>query len=720
MDEIKSFISQYSESLPKKIRRRSSLILLKGENFDLWLKSILIAIRQCKYREAIRIIESKKNLFYHYNNSWKYEIYEIHCILKIIKKKLFKYPKEILNNNPHQNKSILFWFNQVFYILEILILNLRPDINKNKNLNEEENINRIEYIVQAHLKTLYYLCLYSKLIGEIPQLCTYFAMTERFKSYILYTRQPKTLHLLQKILLLRANILIQNLDFENCLKYQKLSMDICFREFFLLVDFDTGLNIDHLSCSKKNKNYIYKNIINMTLAFYLRGVCFEIYGNLNKSIEAYKQSRWLCDKFLQLNQPEFYIFINNIEKRAFIYFYIINDINEEIKNIKDEKIEKEKIKRKKIELAGIEEKQNEEILKKISSGQSTVNFGNLENVLENIGNHQLKDLENEKHLLGKSKKSKFILSTMTMINNLLSEDFNDILYNMKKIEINKMDKKIKSSIHRRLEDIENNKSHIIKNKSLIPNLTSRNSNLSPNNKSKFIIKIKSPSNSPLNKKKDYLFKSFENKKDKSLIKKKLNKIKHLNWSLSKNCIEKKLYLENLSRKEIDFHKKNLYAKRFEIDPDVGTFDKKKINNNAENNFNLKLIFAQFQARQKTKLKSIIKENLLNNKISKLHFSNQKLNYEPLTPTLRESSRSKMSFSSQSFILNLKNNKSQIKVDKQSINSSNFDIIKQLNKETENINKSIAVKNKLYKSCSAVSIKPKDKMFHKNYKRLKKK
>ena len=154
MDEIKSFISQYSESLPKKIRRRSSLILLKGENFDLWLKSILIAIRQCKYREAIKLIESKKNLFYHYNNSWKYEIYEIHCILKIIKKKLFKYPKEILNNNPHQNKSILFWFNQVFYILEILILNLRPDINKNKNLNEEENINRIEYIVQAHLKTL--------------------------------------------------------------------------------------------------------------------------------------------------------------------------------------------------------------------------------------------------------------------------------------------------------------------------------------------------------------------------------------------------------------------------------------------------------------------------------------------------------------------------------------------------------------------------------------
>ena len=709
MDEIKSFISQYSVALPKKMRRRSSLILLKGENFDLWLKSILIAIRQCKYREAIRIIESKKNLFYHYNNSWKYEIYEIYCMLKIIKKKLIKYPKEILNNNPHQSRSILFWFNQIFYILEILTLNLRPDINKDKDLNDEININRIEYIVQIHLKTLYYLCLYSKLIGEIPQLCTYFAMTERFMSYILYTRQPKTLHIFQKILLLRANLLIKNLDFENSLKYQKLSMDICFREFFLLVDFDAGLNIDSLSCSKKNKNYIYKNIINMILTFYLRGVLFEIYGNLTKSIEAYKQSRWLSDKFLKTNQPEFNLFINNIEKRAFIYFYIINDINEEIKSIKNDKIEKENQKRTKIELAGIEEKKNEEILKKISSGQSIVNFGNLENILENIGNHQLKDLENEKHLLGKSKKSKFILSTMTMINNLLSEDFNDILYNMKKIEINKMDKRIKSSIHRRLEDIENNKTHIIKNKYFIPNLTSRNSTLSPNIKSKFIVKIKSPSNTPLNKKKKDLLKSFENKKDKSLINYKINKFKNLNWSLSKNCIEKKKYLENLSRKEIDFHKKNLYAKRFEIDPDVGTFDKKLINNNAEYNFNLKLILAQYQMRQKAKLKSIIKDDLLNHKNLKLHFSNSKINFEPLTPTVRVKSKSKLT--SQSF-LNLNKNENKIKVDKQTINSSNIDIIKQLNKETEAINKSIAVKSKLYKSCSAITIKPKDKILHK--------
>ena len=47
-------------------------------------------------------------------------------------------------------------------------------------------------------------------------------------------------------------------------------------------------------------------------------------------------------------------------------------------------------------------------------------------------------------------------------------------------------------------------------------------------------------------------------------------------------------------------------------------------------------------------------------------------------------------------------------DKTKINSSNFDIIKQLNKETFDISKIIEEKNKLYKSYSSQLIKPKDK------------
>ena len=348
MDEIKKFINQHSITFPKRLSRRISLAILKTEDYDIFLKKLMYLMSQCKYREALRIIESKKNFYYNFNDSWKYQILESNCILKIIRKKLYKYQKEISNNNQHQNYSLLFWFNQVFFILEKLTLNLRTDLDKTINLNEEININRIEYIVQVHLSLIYYLCLYSKLIGQIPQLCSYFAITERIMNYISFIRQAKTLSILQKILLLRANLLIENLDFEKSLIYQKLSIDICFREFFLLVDFDSGLNSDYLGRNKKNKKYIYDNIINMVLCFYLRGVCFEFFGNISKSIEAYKQSRWLCVKFLNKNQPEFTYFMENVEKNAFIYYYIMEDIKKEIKIIQKEKVEKEKEKKKKM------------------------------------------------------------------------------------------------------------------------------------------------------------------------------------------------------------------------------------------------------------------------------------------------------------------------------------------------------------------------------------
>ena len=704
MDEIKKFINQHSITFPKRLSRRISLAILKTEDYDIFLKKLMYLMSQCKYREALRIIESKKNFYYNFNDSWKYQILESNCILKIIRKKLYKYQKEISNNNQHQNYSLLFWFNQVFFILEKLTLNLRTDLDKTINLNEEININRIEYIVQAHLSLIYYLCLYSKLIGQIPQLCSYFAITERIMNYISFIRQAKTLSILQKILLLRANLLIENLDFEKSLIYQKLSIDICFREFFLLVDFDSGLNSYNLPGNKKYKEYIFQNIINMVLCFYLRGVCFEFFGNITKSIEAYKQSRWISVKFLKDNQSEFTCFMKNIEKRAFIYFYIMEDIKNEIELIRNEKIEKEKEKLKKVEL---EEKEKEEVLKKISSGQSLNNFGNLEHILSNIGTTNIREIESDKYNLGKSKKSKFILSTMSMLNNLLSYKFNDILQNMEKIEISKMDKNIEKKIHKRLEQLECNK----------------NSNLNKqfslkNYKSKSLLKLKSPQ---FTKKRFIYFKSSNNNtqsnstknynsnnkncnnnsREKSNIikrrflkgEKKFNSFILNSSNFSKKLIEKKNFLEKYSKKEIEFHKQNLFAKKFEIDPEIEEFNKQKVNYDAEKNFNLKLILAQYQNHQKRKLKSMLKDNILNNPndYQKLMLKSTNINDRKIFLTS----------------LNPQKNDS---CDKTKINSSNFDIIKQLNRETFDISKIIEEKNKLFKSCSVQTMKPKNKKF----------
>ena len=703
MDEIKLFIQKQINSTKQSNKINSPDLNSGNNNYETWLKTIKSSMRGCKYREAIKKIELKKKIYSKLNDSWKYQILEIKCILKIIRKKLSKYSQEIINENHKQNHSIKFWFNEVFYILEYLTIKIRPDINNNINIDEEKNLNIIEYIVQAHLNTLYTLCLYSKIIDEIPQLCTYFAMTDRLFSYINFTRNPKTLTLFQKILLLRANLYIENRDFENSLKYQKISMDVCFREFFLLVDFDYGINSKNISLNDRNKNFIFTNIINMCLCFYLRGICFELLGSINLSIESYKQCRWLCDKFLYKIQPEFTFFIKKIEKRTIIYYKIFCDIKKTLKKVKDEL---EKIKEN--ELINLQFKEHEEFLTKIANGQSINNFGNLENILEKIGHLQLKDIEIEKYNLGKSRKSKFILSTISIINNLLSDDFTDVLQSMKKIEINKMDKTTKKSIYKKIEYLKNNK----RSKSCVE-LKSPNKRIispfklkSPNFTRKGILYLKCDSKGINNIINNSNHNNISNNKNKTINHKIQNKRNHysINYNLSKSHLEKKKYLENLSRKEIDFHKKNLYAKRFEIDPDVEIFNRKKVNIDAEKSFNYKLLLAKFQINKKSNLKDMIKNNLINTRHFNGANSRKRIYYQPLTPSLKQVRKSKrLSLTSQSFISNSEIKLKTIKVDKDSINSGNINIIKQLNKETYNINKTIEEKNKLYKSCSANSI-----------------
>ena len=91
MDEIKTFITQQITVFKKKSLRRNSIgITLSIKNFNDWINTIKNLMKTCKYREAIKQIEEKKNIFCNLKDSWKYEILEIECILKIIKKKIIK------------------------------------------------------------------------------------------------------------------------------------------------------------------------------------------------------------------------------------------------------------------------------------------------------------------------------------------------------------------------------------------------------------------------------------------------------------------------------------------------------------------------------------------------------------------------------------------------------------------------------------------------------
>jgi hypothetical protein len=284
---------------------------------------------------------------------------------------------------------------------------------------------------------------------------------------------------------------------------------------------------------------------------------------------------------------------------------------------------------------------------------------------------------------------------------------------MKKIEINKMDKTTKKSIYKKIEYLKNN-NRSKSNVELKSTKNSLNNKIisclklkTPNFARKGILYLKSDSKNKYKKNNKYNINNLGNNNNNKTINHKLQNKRNyfiINYNLSKSHLEKKKYLENLSQKEIDFHKKNLYAKRFEIDPDVETFNRKKVNIDAEKSFNYKLLLAKYQINKKSNLNDKIKSNLINTKNSIGNHSMKNIYYHSLTPSLNQIRKSKrLSITSQSFISNYEPKLKNINVDKDTINSGNINIIKQLNKETYNINKTIEEKNKLYKSCSANSI-----------------
>ena len=61
MDEIKLFIQKQIKSSNHSNKRISIDLNSENNNYETWLKTIKSSIAACKYREAIKKIELKKN-----------------------------------------------------------------------------------------------------------------------------------------------------------------------------------------------------------------------------------------------------------------------------------------------------------------------------------------------------------------------------------------------------------------------------------------------------------------------------------------------------------------------------------------------------------------------------------------------------------------------------------------------------------------------------------
>ena len=489
MDEIKLYIISNENNNNKDNEENKNELKIKTNNeleevnyyeelkytYKVWIKDLSQLMSSCSYRKVIGEIEKTKKKFISLPKEelFKYKILELKAIFNIIKKKLNKYSVEIQRDNSRQNRAIKFWFDQSFFIFEELNNDFDPEKNKNIKIYSLDVIKPIQKIIGKYLELIHLLISFYRQTNEIILICLYLSFAERFIPFIPYLIDFKSLYIFQQLLLFRAKICLENRDYLKSLEYHNIIFKLCMRIFLIIADVYEGLdNIDDdISQKSSFTEKIYNNFVNLLLCFYLKGVTFEHIGNIIKASKSYLFCKWIYIKFLLDDNELFGIFFSKIEKTVISHIQIVNDIREIY--LKRKKFENKKIiniKIKKLKTTQLQRNINfffnrrySVILNQNQTYQNTHNkkpllFRNdrninktekLENYLDKIGEKLYKQEENRNNNLIKNfTKSSYIVSTMTMINHLLSKEFRNILFKMDKIEITKPKDEINSIINK--------------------------------------------------------------------------------------------------------------------------------------------------------------------------------------------------------------------------------------------------------------------------------
>ena len=486
MEEIKLYIISdaekedqvnYQISSENDNKNKIDINIIK-EDYKEWIKDLIILMNSCSYRRVLGEIEKRKHLFKALDifDLWKYKILKSKAIFKIIKIKLKKYKLEIKKENPLKISSIKFWFNQIFVILEELISDFIPNKDNNIDLDSFKVIKPIQTIISIYLELIFLLIqFYYQRNGGNAEICSYLSILNLFNPYLSLITDVKTIYFLQDLFLFKAKIYFQNRNYLQSIEQQNKVINLCLRIFLYVNDLDSQLY--NLSSRNNNTKDIFNNFVNYIISFYYRGVTFEHLGDIQSACQAYTQSKLIYMKYLIEDNEKFGMFLNKIYNETRLILDINNDIKIIIKKRKEN--ERKNNLRKKMRgsiihlrngyrTSTIEEKKDMYIYdknnhslinhnmhyKKIIRPQKVIRgiknkyrVEQLEKYLNHIGKNLYIEEENmNNNLINKYKKSKYILSTITMIDNLLSKDFQKILMKMDNIEITKPNEEIKNMI----------------------------------------------------------------------------------------------------------------------------------------------------------------------------------------------------------------------------------------------------------------------------------
>ena len=678
-------INLYLKKETKEYRRKSTLHLnnlidnkwiikhLK-EDYYQWLNDLKQLMTNGLCRQVLKEIEEKK---YKYElikeELWKYRLIKAKAILKIIKVKMNRHPNEIILDNSSQNIALKFWFNQIFITLEELILEFRYNLNAHMDYKSKKIIEPIQKLIEYHLEYIYYLCIFSIKTNEIIPLIAYLSIVDKFLPYIPFLSKSNLLNIFQNIILLKVKLLIENCDFLSAIENIKIVFKLCFRELFLFLNVESQINIDSLNNINDKKKSQNKTIFGfcriikkIVLGYFLRGVTCEHLGYFDDSVHAYKMCRWFSNKFIFDYSKDLFKYFRNLEKKYIIYKDIFDDIYNQfiIKNKNVGSVNNKKFIRKKhifnsyrnnrynsshLEINANKSKYKSSIRLRNSSIKSYTKKEKLEKLLKNIGKNLYKEEENRNNnIFKKFTKNSFVLSTVKMINNLLSDQFNHVLKKMEKVEITKPQDDINHLINwtiyfQRQKDFknhlinqkENKKKGRYRNNSCInfQNVNDKNFYISTNEKGqpiKILKNIAITKNDLQNNRKmgksqtvknrittlDNIFKynpllssaktnqNITNNNSKSSYKKIL-KFPLNKDVFSKSLLNKKNYLDSFYEKELNFQKKLLKLKGYDTEKVTNEYNQQQVIKSAEQDFKIIQCFAESKNTKKN-LMNLIK------------------------------------------------------------------------------------------------------------------
>lgn len=481
MQEINQFLKRETKEFRRKTIREDTEMKDKKaeaakkklqEKYEQWLINLKELFSNKLYRQVIREIEEKK---YHYKllktEFWKIKLLRAKAILKIIRRKMTKHNKEVFLENSTQNFSLKFWFNQIFVSLEELCLEIRFDINPHMNPNSKEIFIIVQSLAEAHLEFLYYLCIFAINTGDVMALLTYISNTDKLKQYLNLLLNNNIYDLFLDIQLIKIKLLIQNCNYIPALDSILVFFKIFFKDVVFYLDLESPITSEILSSSKKKdkkRNFgLCTIILKMIMVYYLRGVISEHLGFYKNSIKAYQQCRWFSNVFMpNFNKPVFKYF-RNMEKKYIVYNEVFKDIQEQFEERENKTKQKKKNKSQRIlflkkknfnnsmeniKYKNIQTMKNKNYRRLRSSSVGPgMSKKQLVKALNSIGKRLYKEEANRtNNVFNKFGPNNFVLSTVNMVNNLLSKPFRDVLKKMDKVEVTKPKEEIKYLINKTL------------------------------------------------------------------------------------------------------------------------------------------------------------------------------------------------------------------------------------------------------------------------------